>query len=373
MRRPNVRGAAFLAPLAALLLAAALATSAGPAGAAGGDDLSCTILQDDDGSHFAALNLIDTQAFPLHLRRTTPNGSRWVSTVTKAEFDDGIGFDDLPNDTGYFVRYREGGVQDVNCFAGDRPVAPRCSVEAWSVGSDFFWSIVVESQDEFSDFTLFINGTEHSANSVPVVDPAGNENVFFTIARFATPEKKFEVAPSAALARRTICGSVQQDQERPGQCDALTSDDDPAKVWIEIDVDFPVSFTVLRDGVAIGEPTPVKFADFPGDYLVPNDFYEVVGAINDEYTLRFGGIGLVCTGILPPPPPDGFVCTRDGSSLSWTEQAADGGRYHVRRLVGSSTKWEQTVTSLSATVLVPDGHYFIRWRENGNVRSRGCQ
>lgn len=373
----NVRGVA-VAILAGVLVAGLLSLMPSPAAAFApeqGNDLLCTTIANPDGTYVVAVTLIEGYRFPLHLRRDASNGgSTWVRTVQEDQFGTEDGFpQDLGQGDGYFIRYRRNGaVHDVACFEGDLPQAPECSVEPWSVGSDAFWSVFATSQDGNQDFTLFINGDEISSNDSPYTNGNGDTNAWFDIARFATPRLDIEVAPTAAKFRRSSCGAVQQDLVGPGACDVTASENDPGRVWIELDVDFPTNFTVVRNGADIGEAQPVKFADFPLSYLVPNDYYEVVGSVADTYELRHGGIGVVCTGITEPPPPDGFVCTQDGDTLTWTDQGADSGRYHVRLDQGSSTKWESTVTATSATIDQPNGRYLIRWRIGGDVVNRFC-
>lgn len=340
-----------------------------------GNPLICTTIANPDGTYFVSVTLIEGYRFPLHLRRETSNGSRWIRTITQDQFGAPDGFpQDLANGDGYFIRYRRSGmVNDVPCFQGDLPQAPDCSIESWSVGSDAYWSVIIDSQDGVSDFTLFVNDEEFFSNDTPYEDGGGNQNVWFDLARTATPQLTIEVAPTAAKFRRATCGTVQDDRVNPGACAITVSDNNPNNVWIELDVDFPLDFTVTRNGADLGEPSPVKFADFPLSYLVPNDYYEVAGSTGDTYELRLNnGTGLVCTGITQPPPADPFTCTQNGSTLTWTDQDADGGRYHVRLDQGSSTKWESTVTDLTATVKRPNSRYLIRWRVDGRVFGRFC-
>ena len=362
----------LLATLAGVL--AVNATSASAQADQPGNPVLCTTIQDADGTYFFGVTLSDGFQYPLFVRQETSDGSKWIATVREGEFNSPEEFPrGLSDGDGYFIRYRvRGVVHDTPCFNGGLPSPPQCSVESWSVGSDAFWSVVVEPNG-VDDLTLFVNGEEISSNDTSYTDGAGNQNVWFDLARFATPQLDIAIAPTAAKFRQASCGSVQEDRVKPGACDVTPSENNPGRVWIQLDVDFPVSFTVQRNGVDVGEPSPIKFADFPLSYLVPNDFYAVAGSTVDTYVLRFeDNTGLVCTGIVEPPPLDPFSCTQTGNTLTWTDQRADNNRYHIRLDQGSSTKWESTVTGLSGTIDRPDSRYLIRWRQDGRVMGRFC-
>ncbi len=363
----------LLATLAGVL--AVNATSASAQVDQPGNPVLCTTIQDADGTFRFGVTLGEGFRYPLFVRQVTSNGSKWIATVREGEFGTPEEFPQgLEDGDGYFIRYRvRGVVNDTPCFNGDLPSPPQCSIQPWSVGSDPFWSVVVEPNG-VNDLTLFINGEEISSNDTPYTDGGGNQNVWFDIARVATPQLDIAIAPTAAKFRQESCGSVQENQVKPGACDVTPSQNNPGRVWIELDVDFPVNFTVQRNGVDVGEPTPIKFADFPGSFLEPNDFYAVPGSTSDTYVLRFeDNTGLVCTGIVDPPPPvDSFSCTQTGSTLTWTDQGADNGLYHIRLDQGSTTKWESTVAGLSGTIDRPNSRYLIRWREAGRVMGRFC-
>lgn len=358
-------------------LAGVLAVNASSASAQAdqpGNPVLCTTIQDADGTYRFGVGLSDGYQYPLFVRQETSNGSRWIATVREGEFGTPEAFPEgLQTGEGYFIRYRVSGVvYDTPCFNGDLPSPPQCSIQPWSVGSDAFWSVVVEPNG-VNDLTLFVNGEEVSSNSTPYTDGGGNQNVWFEIDRVATPQLDIAIAPTAAKGDQAACGSVQENRVKPGACDVTLSENNAGRVWIELDIDYPVNFTVQRNGVDVGAPTSIKFADFPLSYLVPNDYYAVAGTTADTYTLRFeDNTGLVCTGIVEPPPVDPFSCTQTGDTLTWTDQGADNNRYHIRLDQGSSTKWESTVTGLSGTVDRPDARYLIRWREDGRVMGRFC-
>ncbi len=387
MFHPSPKRLSLLLPMSFTLLVSLLASvlSAGAASAQASDavlepELICQSSPNGDGT--TSIYTLTEDALPYRatysIRRNTTNGSEWVATDRETE--PGFGFAVTTDDTdaGFFARLRHRGViydQPCSVRLAD-PLAPVCSVEGWSQGSDAYWSVLVESQDDNAEFTLFVNDEEIESADESFTNPVGTSGEYFSLSASATPALKIEVSPTAAQGSRTLCGTVQEDLQYPGACDVQASDWADDRLWIDVDVNFPRSFAVLVDGVDVGEAYPISFADHPLSYLEPASYYEVPGNIDEVETveLRFDGFGLVCTGF----GGTAFQCSVTGNTITYTDVNADHGKYQLRRVVGASTTWERVMVSFGNIgefehdVAVADGDYMVRWRKNGVVHDGYC-